>query len=252
MRFSPQVRHLSWLVERPIAHRGLHDRGKGIIENTASAFASAIAGNYAIECDLQVTADGEAVIFHDETLDRLTEATGLVNAHTVNQLKEIAFKNSGDRILTLAELLNQVSGRVPLIIELKSHWDADCKLTERTLSVLESYAGPYALMSFDPDIVACIRELSPGTVRGIVADRTTGPEYCLLPLSRRLELRQFSHGARTQPHFISFHWRDLPYAAVNRFRSLGGPVITWTIRTPEQATLARRYSDQVTFEGFRA
>ena len=49
---------LDWLIARPIAHRGLHDEARGIIENTPSAIAAAVAADYAIEIDLQVTADG--------------------------------------------------------------------------------------------------------------------------------------------------------------------------------------------------
>jgi glycerophosphoryl diester phosphodiesterase len=141
---------------------------------------------------------------------------------------------------------------VPLIIELKSHWDGDVQLAERALRVLEQYAGPYALMSFDPDLVAAVAQLSPRTVRGITADRTTDPYYSMLPVSRRLELRHMSHIARTQPHFVSYYFRDLPFEPVQNLRATGMPVITWTIRSPTDEAKALRYSDQVTFEGYRA
>ena len=252
MRWSPQIRQLEWLTARPIAHRGLHNRDTGVIENTASAFAAAIACNYAIECDLQLAADGEAVVFHDETLGRLTLKSGLLNRHSATELKKAAFKETADRIQTLGELLDQVGGRVPLLIELKSHWDADRRLAQRALGALEHYQGPYALMSFDPDLIQYVRELSPGTVRGVVADRATHRAYGLLPFARRIELRSLSHGPRTRPHFLSFRWQDLPFEPIGRFREKGWPVITWTIRSPEQASAALRFSDQITFEGFKA
>ncbi len=252
MRFTPQMRQLAWLVQRPIAHRGLHDAGKGVIENTQSSFDGAIIGNYAIECDLQITADGEAIVFHDETLDRLTGRSGRVNQHTVRQLQKICIVNSKHRMQTLAKLLEQVNGKVPLVIELKSHWNGDVSLAERALKVLESYAGPYALMSFDPDLVAAVAELSPHTIRGITADRVTDPYYNILSVERRVALRNFTHLHRTRPHFVSFQFRELPFAPVQQIRNLGHPVITWTVRNKTEELQARRHSDQVTFEGYAA
>jgi glycerophosphoryl diester phosphodiesterase len=252
MRFTPQLRRLDWLVARPIAHRGLHNKSKGIVENTSSAFASAIDGNYTIECDLQITKDGEAVVFHDETLERLTEATGWVNQHTKGELQKIKLRSSKDRMQTLGELLDQVAGRVPLVIELKSHWNEDTALAARAFKVLEPYSGPYAVMSFDPDLVAAVAELSPATVRGITADRTTDPYYNIVPVAKRVSMRNFSHLERTRPHFVSFYFRELPFAPVQQIRELGHPVITWTIRSKEEEAQAKRYSDQVTFEGYLA
>ncbi|MFO0993628.1 MAG: glycerophosphodiester phosphodiesterase family protein [Hyphomicrobiales bacterium] len=252
VRFTPELRRLDWLVARPIAHRGLHDKAKGVLENTGAAFAAAIAQDYAIECDLQLSGDGEAMVFHDDTLDRLTDATGPVSAKSVRELKKIAFNNSDSRMQTLGEMLDQVAGRATLVIEIKSYWNGDDGLSDRAISVLESYDGPYALMSFDPDIVAHVRERSPHTVRGIVADRATDAYYAHLPLERRLELRTLSHAGRTRPHFVSFCAAELPFPPIGRLRAAGLPVITWTIRTPGEAQHARRYSDQITFEGFAA
>jgi glycerophosphoryl diester phosphodiesterase len=251
-RFTPQMRALDWLTSRPIAHRGLHSVAGGCVENTASAFDAAIAANYAIECDLQIAADGEAVVFHDEHLERLSEDNGLVKELTTKQLQTVTLKNSSDRIQTLAELLEQVSGKVPLVIELKSHWDGNIALAQRALQVLETYEGPYCLMSFDPDLVAAVAELSPSTIRGITADRTTHSDYEILPVQRRLDMQLFQHLHKTRPNFVSFYYADLPYAPVQAIRAAGHPIITWTIRNKEQEAAARRYSDQVTFEGYLA
>lgn len=251
-RWSPALRRLDWLVARPIAHRGLHDLKRGIVENTASAFAAAIKHGYAIECDLQLSADGEAMVFHDNTIDRLMNGAGAVGSMPARELRKLSFKASGDRIQTLGELLDQVGGAVPLVIELKSHWDGKADLPSRALQVLEPYPGPYALMSFDPEFLALARERSPATVRGIIADRATDAYYNHLPVWRRLDLQYFTHGPVTRPDFISFDWTQFPFAPVNAFRHRGGPVISWTIRNAEAASLARRYSDQITFEGFAA
>jgi glycerophosphoryl diester phosphodiesterase len=250
MRFTPQLRAFDWLVARPIAHRGLHDQSKGIIENTAGAFEAAIKGDYAIECDVQLTADGEAIVFHDDDLDRLTEAKGQVKALTTPALQRVKLKATPDRMQTLAEMLEQVDGRATLVIELKSLWDGNDTLAKRALQVLEDYDGPYCLMSFDPDVVASLCALSPLTVRGIVADRTTDPYYNALPLAKRYSMRTFAHLAETQPHFVSYNWRELPFEPVTEIRSAGHPVITWTLRSREEASQALRYCDQVTFEGY--
>jgi glycerophosphoryl diester phosphodiesterase len=250
MRFSPELRALDWLVARPIAHRGLHDQKAGIIENSRSAFAAAVERGYAIECDLQISRDGEAIVFHDERLERLTGAQGKVRDKTAAEMQRTPLLGTSDTPQTLAELLAQVMGRVPLVIELKTHWDGSDALARRALEVLAPYAGPYCLMSFDADIVEALRLLSPRTVRGIVADRAFDPDYAILPIARRIAMRSLSHAARSQPHFVSFYHRELPWEPVSRFRAAGGPVITWTIKTAAQAARACRYADQITFEGY--
>jgi glycerophosphoryl diester phosphodiesterase len=242
----------AFLTARPIAHRGLHDYAKGVVENTATAFTAAIAHGYAIECDLQLTKDGEAVVFHDEHLDRLTEGSGMVKDLTAAEMRALTIRNSKDHVQTLAELLAQVKGQVPLIIELKSHWDGDERLAARALQILSGYEGPHAVMSFDPDVVAAVRRISPQTIRGIVAERAFDSYYDFLPLKVQMELRTFSHVSRTRPDFASLYFGDLPWAPVTALRAAGLPVITWTIRSEAEAWTARRHSDQITFEGFRA
>jgi glycerophosphoryl diester phosphodiesterase len=244
------ISSFGFLTARPIAHRGLHDVQGGVVENTESAFSAAIAARYAIECDLQITREGEAVVFHDESLERLTLARGEVRDLTVQELKAVAFRNSPDRIQTFREFLEQVGGTVPLVIELKTHWDGDERLVRRAIDLLRAYRRPHVLMSFDPDIVAAIARLSPSTVRGIVAERAFDPYYEKLPLSRRQELRNFSHIGRSKPDFVSFYFEDLPWAPITALRSAGMPIVTWTIRSPEEAQAALRHSDQITFEGF--
>ena len=252
MRRSPAMRDLGWLTARPIAHRGLHDAKKRIIENTKSAFAAAIDAHYTIECDLQISRDGEALVFHDETLDRLMVGKGLVCDHAMAELASMKFQSGADHIQSLTELLAQVRARVPLVIEIKSIWDGNDALARRAVEVIKDYDGAFALMSFDPKVMAKVRALAPDIVRGIVADRVTHPDYDILPVRDRVGLREFEHIEDTQPDFISYHWRDLPYPPVTQFRQSGRPVISWTIRSPEEAALARHYADQITFEGFLA
>jgi glycerophosphoryl diester phosphodiesterase len=252
MPMPPALRQLDWLTARPIAHRGLHDAQNGVIENTRSAFARAVAHNYAIECDLQVTADGEAVVFHDDTLDRLIQAKGRVCDHSAAALKTVAFKSGADRIQTLSELLDQIRGQVPLVIEIKSHWNGDETLARRAVATLASYDGSFCLMSFDPGIVATVRRLKPDIIRGVVADSFTHEEYNIIPEAERIRLRELAHLGQTQPDFISYYWRELPFPPVTRFREAGHKVICWTIRSAADGVAALRVSDQITFEGFQA
>ncbi|MGD9767802.1 MAG: glycerophosphodiester phosphodiesterase family protein, partial [Pseudolabrys sp.] len=161
----------AWLTARPIAHRGLHEAAAGIIENTPSAVRAAVTANYGIEVDLQITADGEAMVFHDDALGRLTEGTAPLASQTSAALKSIAFKATTDRMITLGDLCDLVAGRVPLVLELKSRFDGDLRVAQRAAAVLASYAGPVAAMSFDPMLVHALRTLGPSQLRGIVAER---------------------------------------------------------------------------------
>lgn len=243
-----------WLVARPIAHRGLHGLSPGVVENCPRAFDAAVAGNYAIECDVQPTADGDAIVFHDSTLDRLTVESGRVDARTTEELKAAAFRATGDRMITLGELFALVDGRVPLVVEIKSEFDGRLALTERVAALAAAYSGPVALMSFDPAPIAWLKDNAPDLVRGIVAEsHYDGPHWRKLPQPMRAELAGLAHFERTDPHFLSWRVADLPSAATERFRgSLGRPVVCWTVRTPAERAIAARHADQVTFEGYLA
>jgi glycerophosphoryl diester phosphodiesterase len=245
---------LDWLVAKPIAHRGLHDKANGIIENTITAADAAIAGGFAIECDVQLTADDEAVIFHDFTLDRLTGQTGDVRARKASELTAIGIKGSkSDTIPLLSAFLDRIGGRVPLIVEIKSLYDGNMTLTRRTCEVLGSYGGPVVIKSFDPAVVAEVRRSAPAITRGIVAQsHQTDKGYNALTAEQKHALANLLHFEETQPQFLSWHVKDLPTAAPFLARQLGRlPVMAWTVRTPDDRERARRYADQMVFEGFR-
>jgi glycerophosphoryl diester phosphodiesterase len=243
-------RDLRFLTARPIAHRGLHDRAAGRIENSAGAFAAAMAHDYPIECDIRLAGDGGAVVFHDERLDRLTDESGLVAARPLSELTRIPLAGGTDRIPAFPELLEQVAGRVLLVIELKSAGRRNAELLTAVLAGLAGYRGPFALMSFDSRLVAGLAERAPEIVRGIVADRVISRSWRALPFADRLALRNLSHLAVTRPQFLSFEVAGLPSPASRRFREAGLPVLSWTVRSEAEARRARRYCDQITFEGF--
>ena len=242
---------------RPIAHRGLHNAAAGIIENTAGAFKAAIANGYGIECDLRPASGGLPIVFHDETLDRLTASTGPVRALTSASLAEARHKVSGEPILTFAGLLELVAGRVPLLVEIKSEWDPPVlPFLEQIARLARTYSGPLALMSFDPEVVSVLAMLAPAIPRGLVSGSyvsTSGAHWWADRLSpeRRAHLRDLADLAATGSSFIAYEVAPLPTPATIAARAHGLPVLTWTVRTPADLAAARAHADAPIFEGFR-
>ncbi len=249
---------LRWLVARPIAHRGLHDESAGVVENSLSAARAAVAGGYAIECDVQLSADHEAVVFHDDFLERLTGVAGRVNEKTARELSAIRLKGSNESVPLLWELLQAIQGRAPLVVELKSNFDGNLALARRVAELLAGYRGPAAIESFDPDPIAFLRQnrMALGIEQfplGMVAQASYGPlEWPELSESRRSELTHWLHYPRSRPEFLSFNVDDLPHVAPMLLREgLKLPVTVWTVRSPEQSIAAQKWMDQIVFEGFR-
>lgn len=244
---------LDWLTARPIAHRGLHDTALGVVENTASAVTAAIEAGFAIEVDLQASADGEAMVFHDATLDRLTAARGALRSFTAAALRQIAFTATVDRMMSLGDLLELVAGRTPLVLEFKSRWDDDLSLARRTAAMLRHYAGPVAVMSFDPRLVAAFARCGSPAPRGLVVQRReAGPPAAAQrappPGLPALAL----YAARARPHFLAWRLQDLATLTAHAARRLLGlPLLAWTVCSAEEQRLALRHADQVIFEGFR-
>lgn len=246
------MRAPDWLTVRPIAHRGLHDRARGVVENMPGAVNAAIAGNFAIEVDIQLSVDGEAMVHHDDVLGRLNEGEGALAALTAAELKRVAFKDTGERMMSVGDLCDLVAGRVPLVIEVKSHFDGDRRLVARLAQVLDGYRGPVASMSFDPDQVLALRQAMPHLTRGITAQRNyDDPYWAKLSADKRATMLHLRHAFVTRPHFVAYWVQQLPapppWIARNVF---GCPLLAWTVRTPEQRAVAARHADQMIFEGF--
>lgn len=217
-----------------------------------SAARAAIAGGYGIETDVQLSADGEAMVHHDDVLGRLTDGAGALRDMTAARLSAVPFRATADRMMTLGDLLDVVAGRVPLVIEIKSRFDGDPALAARTGAVLAGYGGPAAVMSFDPAPIIALRHRAPRLCRGIVAERRyRGPEWRGLPPSQRLTLPWLGHAGRSRPAFVAYRVDDLASLPARAVRRLGVPLLTWTVRTPAQRAIAARHADQVIFEGWR-
>jgi glycerophosphoryl diester phosphodiesterase len=238
-----------WLTARPVAHRGLHDASSGVIENNEAAFRAAIAGNYSIECDVQISADGEAMVHHDDALGRLTDGAGNLRDKSVAELKKVAFKSTTDRMLTLGELCDLTADKVALVIELKSRFDGDLRLASRAAEVLSGYKGRAAVMSFDPEPIGALRDRAPGLPRGLVAmQRGANNPARSGPSATRFVMQALA----ARLNFLAYRVQDLGTVIPSTARHLLGlPLLTWTVRTPEDRARAARHADQIIFEGFR-
>ena len=232
---------LSWLTERPIAHRGYHDMNNAIWENTLSAFARAVHHGYAIECDTHLSSDGIPVVFHDDTLMRLTGTDGYIWQRTAAEMGALRIGTTQDHAPRLAEMLDLVDGRVPLVIELKGTPGKDEGLVREVARALQNYRGKMAIMSFDHWLIRDFRRDAPGIPAGLTAWGDKDHEI-------EAHFSMLAHGI----NFVSYSVAHLPNRFVSFIRDrLGMPVITWTVRDEAavQATVAN--ADQMTFEGFR-
>ena len=243
----------SAFLARPIAHRALH--GPGRPENGLAAIDAAVAAGWGIELDLQGSADGEAVVFHDPTLDRMTAHSGPVRAHVVAALGRIPLVGGeGETIPSLAEVLARVDGHAPLLIELKDQTPTpggdDGALEAATARALAGYGGPVAVMSFNPAMIARMARLAPHIPRGLVTCAWPEDAAPTLDPALRARLREITDFDAVGASFISHDHRDLDRPAVAALKARGVPVLCWTLRSPQAAAAARQIADQITFEGF--
>jgi glycerophosphoryl diester phosphodiesterase len=248
---------LSWLTARPIAHRGLHDHARGVIENSISAAQAAVADGYAIECDVQLTKDGDLVVFHDDDLDRLTARAGAVASLPAAEIGRVVLRGSNETIPLFADFLAAVGGRTPLVVEIKSDFDGNIAAARRAAELLASYDGPVAVESFDPAPIEYLRShgASLGISHiplGIVAEAVYDEsEWSTLSPAQRQEMTHFLHYLRTRPDFLSWNVADLPHVIPFLARAgLRLPVTVWTVRSQEQLARAMIWADQIVFEGF--
>lgn len=254
---SARAADTAWLIAQPIAHRGLHDKANGVIENSIAAARAAVAAGVAIECDVQLTRDGEVVVFHDDTLERLTASEGRVDARTTKELAGLWLRGASETIPLFADFLAAIAGRTPLVVELKSAFNGDIATARRVAERVATYAGPIVIESFDPVPIAYLREQGRAlgvahVPLGVVGQaRYDEAEWPNLTPAQRAELTHFLHYSRTRPDFLSWNVDDLPHAVPLLVREgLKIPVTVWTVRSHEQAALARRWADQIVFEGF--
>lgn len=240
------------LFERPIAHRGLHDRAAGIIENSRSAFEAAIDAGYAIECDVQLSSDGVPFIFHDDGFGRLTRSGASVGTLPIAQIVELTLIGSraNDAPQRLDTFLDQMAGRTIVQLELKMQSNADRtrQLARSVVETLSSYKGRIAVESFDPRLLGALRDHGVPFPVGIVTEAHSDPG---LPAWKRFVLRHLLHWPWTRFNFVSCRASDLRLPAIRFFRMLGMETTAWTIKSAPAAEAVRHLADQIVFEGFR-
>lgn len=233
----------SWLVEQPIAHRGLHDKVSP--ENSLSAFQKAIDAGYPIELDVQLIADGTVVVFHDKSLSRLTDNDGYLKFLNKEDLDLLTFKGSKEKIPTLTEVLQFVDGRVPLLIEVKNEGKVG-DLEKNVLEIVKDYKGDFAICSFNPYVLEYFYKHAPNILRGQIAGFFRGEKLTFFKkfaLKRMMLNKKISH-----PDFISYEAKRLPNRFIRKYKKL--PLVAWTVRSESEYLKVVKYCDNVIFEGF--
>lgn len=238
----------------PIAHRGLHS--PGVPENSLAAFRAAIAAGYGIELDIQPSAEGTPMVFHDYDLSRMCGDEGYVADWSAADLAALRLLGTEEPIPTLVEVLREVAGRVPLLIEIK---DQDGRLgrnigalQDRVAAALAGYAGPVAVMSFNPHTVAAFAKAAPKVTRGLTSCDYPKADWPMLDDDTRARLARLEDYAASGSEFVSHHWRDLDNPAVTALAAQGVPVLCWTIRNPAEEAEARKLVVGITFESYSA
>ena len=230
----------SWLLNKPIAHRGLW--GNGIVENTLSAYKNAVDNGYPIEIDLYSSKDGVLFSFHDTFLKRMTGAEGLIYEKTAKELKELNLLDSNEKIPTFDEVLSLVDGKVPLLIELKDQ--PNNAYVDKVVERLKDYKGEFAIQSFNPLYIKRVKELAPEFIRGILATKTHSKT---LPFIKRQVVKNMLLNFLIKPDFISYSFEDLPLKK-RKIKKI--PLITWTITSKYDYEKIKPFVKNIIFEHF--
>lgn len=234
-----EPRRTAFLRARPFAHRGLH--GHGTVENSRAAFRAAVAAGHGIECDVRISRDDVAFVFHDAALDRLTHASGAFAAQPARALGQIRLKGSDEAIPALAEVLALVAGAVPLLLELKAPGAQVAPLCLAVRRALEGYRGAVAIMSFNPEVPRWFGNHAPRLPRGLVVTEQDDGLW-RGRIARRLALW------RARPEFLACDVRDLPSRIGEAARRRGLPLLTWTVRDCVPGRHPVPHADQIIYE----
>lgn len=236
---------LAFLTRQPFAHRGLHDARANIVENSLAAFDRAIEAGHGIELDVQLCFDGDVVVFHDATLDRLTDRTGVVSRLSRSELEKIKLKGTDETIHTLHAVLMHIRGRVPVLIEAKTPSASYLPICFAVRRALEGYRGALAVMSFNPNVTGWFARHAARVPHGLVVSDETRHQG---PLGMRRKLERLLSVWRAQPQFLAYDVRSLPSPLTTAFRARNLPVLTWTVRSASDRKRAEAYADQMIYE----
>ena len=233
----------TWLVEIPIAHRGLHDKERP--ENSLSAFASAIDNGYAIELDVQMLSDGTVVVFHDECLSRLTDNDGYIKFLKKSDLDMLTLKGSKEKIPTFEEALSFIAGRTPILVEIKNPSKVG-ELENKVIELLSNYKGQVAIQSFNPFVLQYFRVHAPNILRGQLASFFKNKK---MPFFQKFALKRMLLNKKvSKPDFISYDAKNLPNRFVAKYKKL--PLLAWTVKSQSEYLEVVKHCDNVIFENF--
>jgi len=235
------------LFHPPIAHRGLWSPD-GPPENSLGAFQAACAAGYGIELDVQLSADGEAMVFHDSKLARMTGADGRVGDYSAADLGEMRLAGTDERIPTLLETLALVGHRAMVHVELKTSYGEVGPLEQRTHEVIADHSGPLCLIGFNPYSHAWFADRYPGVLRGL--DSYSYDKAPNMAETQRQAFARLEHVAIARPHFLALGLDMLPCERAARHRADGMPIVAWTVREPGQWDAIKDICDNLIFEGF--
>lgn len=220
-----------WLLAKPIAHRGLHN-GSEIPENSLAAFRAAIQVGLPIEIDVHLLADGQPVVFHDHTLQRLTGVEGKIEQQNAESLRALRLLGTDQAIPLLSETLREIDGVAPLLIEIKSMQPKAGPLEQAVWQELQGYRGDYAIQSFNPMAIDYFRRNAPEVCRGQLSGGRLGVPFVRL----------------TQPDFVAYHVDALSSRMTSRLRRSGAALLAWTVRNAAQYEQAKRFADNYIFD----
>ncbi|HEY9216500.1 MAG TPA: glycerophosphodiester phosphodiesterase [Phenylobacterium sp.] len=237
------------LFHPPVAHRGLWSPD-GPPENSLGAFQAACAAGYGIELDVQLSADGEAIVFHDDDLKRMTGVAGRIGDRTAADLSELRLAGTDEPIPTLLETLALVGHRAMVHVELKTPYGAVGPLEQRVHEIIIDHNGPICVIGFNPYSHAWFADRFPGVLRGL--DSYSYKRDTKLGEEQRQSFARLEHVAIARPHFLALGIDMLPCERAARHRADGMPVVAWTVRDPAQWETLRPHCDNLIFEGFAA
>ncbi|MEH0196737.1 glycerophosphodiester phosphodiesterase [Caulobacter sp. CCNWLY153] len=239
------------LFDPPIAHRGLWTPG-GAPENSLAAFQAACAKGYSIELDVQLTADGQAVVFHDDRLERLTGVEGRLRDHTAAELGAMKLSGTDETIPTLADALAVIGHRAMVQIELKTPFGEVGELEKKVSEILIDHNGPIAVIGFNPYSHAWFADHNPQVLRGLDSYAWNDESARKLAPELRKSLAALEQVEIARPDFLALGLDMLPSPRADVFRAKGMPIVAWTVRSPEQWDAVSDHCDNLIFEGFAA
>jgi glycerophosphoryl diester phosphodiesterase len=240
-------KNYAWLAEADFAHRGLYTADQKIPENSLEAFSKAALEGYGIELDVELTKDDALVVFHDDSLERMTGRSKLLWNSGLHELENLSLAGSSQRIPLFADVLKLVGGRVPLIVEIKTTTKLK-KICSMTYELLKGYEGDYCIESFNPFIIGWFRRHAPKVLRGQLSMRYTSDDH--IPGYQKFLMENLMMNFVARPQFIAYHYEDADKLSFRLCRRLGAITVAWTVRSPKAMELAKKAFDAVIFEHF--